>query len=582
MLYSIKSDRPSFKTVEFKSGCNIIIAERKKEATKKDSRNGLGKSTLIEIIHFCLGAKKGETLSKPQMNDWTFILEMDLIGNIYSISRNTSNQGKIIIKGDCSNWPIKPDIDENTGKQIISLRDWNKVLGIILYGLQPSYNDFKYTPTFRSLISYFIRRNGQRGAFLNPFQQHKAQKEWDIQVNNAFLLGLGWEYASKWQLLKDRIKVLDQIKEEAKSGILTNLIGSVGELEAKRIRLEAQVIKEEENLSNFRVHPQYSQIEKDANDLTNKIHDLVNKNVCDKRLLENYEESLHGETDADPDLVTSIYQEAGLILPVSITKRMEDVMSFHNQIVKNRKDFLAYEIDRIKTEIAKKEQQIQDLSGTRMELMQVLQKHGALEEYTQFQTNHQKSVAELKDIVIRIENLKKFEQGKSAIKIEQELLLQQANTEIKERESQLKDVTLRFNSNSEALYEVPGTLSIDIKETGFKFNVKIERSGSHGIGNMKIFCYDLMLAQIWSRRAKTPVSLIHDSIIFDGVDERQKALAIELAAKEAEKLGFQYICTINSDAIPTRDFSPDFKFEQYVRATLTDAMEEGGLLGIRF
>ena len=78
MLYSIKSDRPSFKTVEFKPGYNVILAERTKEATKKDSRNGLGKSTLLEIIHFCLGAQKGETLSKPQMDDWTFILELDL------------------------------------------------------------------------------------------------------------------------------------------------------------------------------------------------------------------------------------------------------------------------------------------------------------------------------------------------------------------------------------------------------------------------------------------------------------------------------------------------------------------------
>ncbi len=582
MLYSVKSDRTSFKTVEFKPGYNVMLAERTKESTKKDSRNGLGKSTLLEIIHFCLGGQKGETLSKPQMNNWTFFLELDLAGEKYSVSRNTTNQTKIIISGDCSNWSVKPDIDEKTGKQIISSRDWNKVLGVLMFGLRPVYDDFKYAPTFRSLISYFIRRNGQQGAFLNPFQQYKDQKEWDKQVNNAFLLGLGWEYASKWQVLKDRMKVLDQLKEEAKSGILTNLIGSIGELEAKRIRLEAQVAQEKEDLSNFNVHPQYNQIEKEANELTNKIHDLVNQNVCEKRLLENYEASLTEETDAKPDSVTRIYQEAGIILPDSITKRIEDVMSFHKQVVKNRKDFLSYEIKRIKIEIAKREQQVQTLSSTRLELMQVLQKHGALEEYTQFQTNHQKSVSELKDVILRLENLKKFEQGKSAVAIEQELLLQQATIDMKERESQLKDVTLRFNSNSEALYEVPGTLSINIKKTGFKFKVEIERSGSHGVGNMKIFCYDLMLAQVWSERAKSLMPLIHDSIIFGDVDERQKALAIELAAKEAERLGFQYICTINSDAIPTRDFSPDFKFDQYIRNTLTDATEDGGLLGIRF
>ena len=55
MIHSVTADRPSFKTVELKPGFNVILAERTKESTKKDSRNGLGKSTLIEIIHFCLG-----------------------------------------------------------------------------------------------------------------------------------------------------------------------------------------------------------------------------------------------------------------------------------------------------------------------------------------------------------------------------------------------------------------------------------------------------------------------------------------------------------------------------------------------
>jgi len=67
MIYSVKSDKSSFKKIDFQPGFNIILAERTKESTKKDSRNGLGKSTLIEIIHFCLGANKGDTLSKKRI-----------------------------------------------------------------------------------------------------------------------------------------------------------------------------------------------------------------------------------------------------------------------------------------------------------------------------------------------------------------------------------------------------------------------------------------------------------------------------------------------------------------------------------
>lgn len=582
MIYSVKCDKPSFKNIEFKPGFNVILAERTKESTQKDSRNGLGKSTLIEIIHFCLGGNKGETLNKPELKGWAFTLDLDLGKKRYSVTRNTSEQNKIIIEGDCSNWTIKPEADKKTGEKILSSKDWNRVLGVLMFGLQLSYPDLEYVPTFRSLISYFVRRNGSKGGFLEPFQQYKNQLEWDKQVNNAFLLDLNWEYATKWQILKDRVEVINQIKKVAKAGILANLMGTIGELEALKIRLESQVKQEQEELGSFKVHPQYKKIEDEANELTVKNHELVNLNITDKRMLEYYEASLEEESEAKPEAVTKMFEEAGVILPNALTKRIDDVLAFHKQVVANRKEFLVLEIERLKRDITEREQQINNLTASRAELLKILQTHGALTEFTQLQEKHQKTVAELKELNIRLDNLRKFEEGKNSIIVDQALLQRQASTDYAERKSQRELAILLFNSNSNALYEAPGILSIDVSKTGYKFSVTIERSGSFGIGNMKIFCYDLMLAQIWAKKAKSPIFLIHDSILFADVDERQKALALELAAKESEKCGFQYICTLNSDTLPTNDFSKDFKLEQYVRRRFTDAREDGGLLGMRF
>ena len=580
MIHSVIADKPTFKRVDFKSGLNIVLADRTKEATKKDSRNGLGKSTLIEIIHFCLGANKGETLSKSEINDWTFTLELDLAGKRFKISRNTSDQNKIIVEGDYSNWIIKPEIDKKLKKPMISSRDWTKVLGNLMFNLS-SYEDYKYTPTFRSLISYFMRKDGQSGAYLDPFQNHKSQKEWDKQVNNSFLLDLNWEYASKWQVLKDRVKILEQIKQEARSGILSNMGGTIGELEALQIRLESQSKREEGELKSFKVHPQYSKIETDANEITQKIHELVDQNVSDEQLLEQYEMSLKDDSDVKAESIVKLYEESKVTIPKMIVKKIEEVSLFHKQVISNRKDFLTNEIARVKNNLARRKSEIESFSNKRAEMMNVLQEHGALIEFIQLQNNHQSTVAESKDVNIRLENLKKFEQGRSAIIVDQELLQQQANIDIKERKLQKELAVLLFNANSEALYKVPGTLSIDISRTGYKFDVKIERSGSHGIGNMKIFCYDLMLSQIWAKKGISGVSLVHDSIIFADVDERQRALALQLAAQASEEC-FQYICTMNSDSIPQKDFDEDFDFEDFVRLRLTDATEDGGLLGIRF
>lgn len=584
MIHSISSNHPSFKKVIFKDGFNVILADRTKEATVKDSRNGLGKSTLIEIINFCLGGNKGETLKKKQMNNWVFTLELDLAGKKYSAARNTSNPSNIIVEGDCSDWPTKPEYDNKIKQQRFSCRDWTNILGKLYFNFSPKGNDdIKYRPTFRNLISYFLRKDGKSGAFLDPFKSHANQQSWDMQVNNAFLLGLGWEFASKLQILKDREKLLRQINEEAKSGLLSNMIGSMGEMEAAKIRLEAQVKAEKEQLANFKVHPQYRQLENDANDLTKQIHELVNTNVNEKRSLECYEASLQEEAEVELNIVRKIYQEAGIAFPETTTKKIDDVLLFHKQIVKNRRDFLYIEISRLKNSITQREADKQSLVSQRADLMSVLEEHRALDEYEKLNSRHQKTVAGLNDLIVRIENLKKFERGRNDINIDQSLLYQQAIADLNERKIQKEKAILLFNDNSEYLYKAPGTLSIDLdKKNGFKFRVNIERSGSHGVNNMKIFCYDLTLAQLWAQKTSTTFCLIHDSILFADVDERQKALALELAASESKKNGFQYICAINSDSIPRNDFSKDFNFDEYVRLTLTDATENGGILGIRF
>ncbi len=582
MIISVSSDKPTFRTVYFKPGFNVILAERTKESTKKDSRNGLGKSTLIEIIHFCLGGNKGETLSKKEMNNWTFSIELNLLGGIFFISRNTDSGNKIIVGGDFSILPIKPVYDKKNGFYFYTRDHWNTLLGNLLFGLPVAHDETMYEPTFRSLISYFIRKNGRSGAFLNPFQHNKNQREWDMQVNNAFLLGLNWKYASKLQVLKDRKKVIDQIKIEAKSGILSALMGTIGELEANMIRLEDQIKSEAMQLSSFRVYPQYAEIESESNDLTKKITELTNENVLDKNFLHNYKKSLTDETDIEEELIRKIYSDAGLYFPENVTKRIEDVLEFHKKVIKNRKDFLGIEIKRLQEKIISREKEKEDIDKKRSKLMGILKNHGALDEYNKLQNRYQEKVSELQNIKLKIENLKKFEESKSTLSIDMELLFKEAKVEISERQKQKEDAILLFNRNSQALYDVPGTLSINVEKSGYKYKVDIERSGSHGIGNMKIFCYDLMLAKLWATKKQSPRLLIHDSILFADVDERQKAHAIELAAKESEKLGFQYICALNSDNLPNNDFSQDFDLDKFVCCRFTDATEDGGLLGIRF
>ena len=578
MIYSISADKESFNTVRFKNGFNVVLAEKTRDSTSKDSRNGLGKSSMIDIIHFCLGGMKAGTLSNSKLNDWTFTVTLDIGGLKYSVSRNTARQGNIFIHGDCKNWNIQPNIKK--GLQFFKTKHLKQVLGAEMYGTATD-DTRKYGPTFRSLISYNIRRSGKIGGYLKPFKNSSPQREWDIQVNSAYLLGLGWELAADRQILRDRLDELSSIKRSATEGILSDVVGDEGMLEANRIRLEEKVRSEYDMLAHFKIHKEYDKLENETNKITKKLHDLSDMNVIDKKVLNLYKLSLIEEIDVTPERIADVYKEAGFLFPDSVTARLESVQTFHKKIVQNRKKFLGSEITRLTNVISDRKLQSKVLDDQRSKIMEILKTHGALDEFSRLQERHSLHVSELETIVKRLELLKKIKAEKNVIMTEISALLNKMEINLVENKKQRENAITTFNLYSEHLYDASGDLSISASESGYKFDVKIERSNSQGYGMMQIFCYDLMLAKLWTNNRTHPGFLIHDSTIFEGVDERQIAHAIRLADLESKTHGYQYICMMNSDLIP-RDVLGDFDLRAHVAATFTDATSNGGLLGIRF
>ena len=98
---------------------------------------------------------------------------------------------------------------------------------------------------------------------------------------------------------------------------------------------------------------------------------------------------------------------------------------------------------------------------------------------------------------------------------------------------------------------------------------------------MKTFCFDLTCAIIAHREGRGPDFLVHDSKLYDGVDERQVYRALTLAARLMEDEGMQYVVTINSDDLAKAEnlgFDPD----PYVIKPRLNDTPSGGLFGFRF
>lgn len=586
MIRAVRANKATFRSVKFGPGFNVVLADKTDKSSQKDSRNGAGKSLLVEIIHFCLGGSAGTSLKKKELHDWRFTLDMRLGRNDVSVTRGLDHPNKIEIDGDLAFAPTDLLLPLPGGSFQMRATEWARCLGAAMFGLSAEEGPQPFAPRFRSLFPFFVRSG--RDAFSSAFRHHRQTQVGEQQISNSFLLGLGWDYARLWQLLREKSALLKVYRQASEAGVAQLVSGSLGELEAERVRLEQSAKQTEDNLRAFKVHPEYDRIEEQASALTRQIHDLANQNVTDGRLLEHYrrsiaEESGTADTDRATKTLEEAYSEAGVVLPGLVKKRLEDVKQFHHALVRGRRDFLSTEVERLEREAAKRKQEIVELDGRRASFMQVLETHGALAEYNRLQALRQDVQNKLAEVGRRIKQLKELEQGRSQIKIELETLRQTTQQDLEDRSSAKEKAISLFNANSEALYDAPGNLIIEVRKNGYHFDVEIQRTGATGIENMKVFCYDLTLTQLWTEQPTHPGLLLHDSPMFDGVDERQKAAAWARAKAESERLGFQYICMVNTDDIPEKEVMGglDMHDPKYVRAALTD-QPDGCLLGVRF
>ena len=581
MIRSVRANVEGFHTVRFAPGANLVLAERSDSASQKDTTNGLGKSTLVDIIDFCLGsqAHANKGLRVDALRGWKFTLEFEIDGRDFAITRSTDDPGAVTVEGVTDAFPEQPTPNENDDLQLETVK-WRNVLASSLFGFVGQANESSYKPSARSLLSYFVRKKSE--AYIDPFKHFAAQSAASVQVLNTFLLGLNWDNAVKWQQLKDRKKAIDAYKKAVKSGAIAGQFGSLGELEAERTRLQARLDRERESLSNFQVLPQYKEIEKQANDLTEQLHDLSNANITDNRYLELYRNTISSESAPSEIHLEEVYREARISLPEAVVRTLKEAREFREKLIINRRFFIANEISSIENAIEQRNNKVKTLEAERSKCMKILDGKGALEEFSHLQEINTETQRKVDELTNRIEQQKQLNTDTAAIKQETIELRRAAEIDHEERRAIWARAINLFADFSERLYTAPGRLAIDIGDTGYKFDVEIAGATSAGIEKMKIFCYDLTLISVARQHGLGIDFLIHDSVIFDGVDSRQRAHAIELADEMARKFDFQYILTLNADMLPINDFSPNFNYEQFVRLRLTDTEDRGSLMGFRY
>jgi uncharacterized protein YydD (DUF2326 family) len=583
MIRRIFSTMTTFKELQFKAGLNVLLADKHEDATDRQTRNRAGKTSLVEIVHFLLGAECGPASMFRQypLMGHTFGMDFDMASEAVTVLRSGEDHRNVSLHAaDTRNWPVRPD---TVG--ILSNGDWRALLGSLLFGLKPVGDDDKVTkwsPKFRQLFAYFAR-HVSGGAFSTPFKQSNMQQIGDQQVAMSFLLGLDWRISQEWQMVREHERTLRELKKAAGQQAFGAIIGTAADLRTRLAVAEERATSLRASVGSFRVLDEHPKLEAEASSLTIQIARLSDDNTIDRQLVVELEASFGTEAPPSLDDLSQVYQEAGVTLPGAVLRRFDDVTKFHESVIQNRKSYLANELEAARERIRRRISDVRALDERRAQVLSVLRAHGALDQFVQLQAELSRVSSESEALRHQLTAAEQLEGQKIELEIERAQLQKRLIQDFQERSDLLRQALVTFEEVSNALYEKAGSLLIRDSTNGPQFEVRIHGQNSKGISNMQIFCFDMTLMRLCVERNMGPGFLIHDSHLFDGVDERQIAQALQVGAENAERFGFQYIVTLNSDIAPTRALSNGFNVSDYVLPVkLTDDTETGGLYGVRF
>lgn len=590
MIVHIRSSLGSFKQIEFHSGLNILLSDTHPGATERQTRNSAGKTSLIEIVHFLLGAdcNKDSLFRCPELIEHNFVGDFALGDEMICVERTGSKPSRVYLRnGIDERWQLPVKRERESGRSYISNENWKVFLGHSFFALPEelagSIFGESFTPSFRSMFSYFVRRQ-RSGAFISPERQAERQQRWDWQENLSYLIGLDWRIPYEFQQIRIREKTLEELRKAAKEGAFGEFIGTVAELRPQVAVAEKRAEERRAQLSDFRVHESYDELSSKAASAKSKMQSLARGTVTIRETVEHLEKALEREIAPDSKELERIYEVAQVELPGVTLKRLDEVRIFYESVVENRRLHLSRGIENLREQMERYTVESRELDEERQHILKILESHGALDDFVALQRKLSEMEALASSLGERFRAAEMLEGEKTQLEIERSNLHRRLQQDFQERRSVLDEAILVVSGLISDLYDDRiGRFEIAATDKGPEFKISIEGDRGGGISNMEVFCLDMALMMLCARKGTGPGFLVHDSHLFDGVDERQIARALESGQRETERCGFQYIVTMNSDIFDRLPLSESIDRSEVVLATrLSDKTDTGGLFGFRF
>jgi uncharacterized protein YydD (DUF2326 family) len=580
MLHRLSADHKSFKTIVFRDGLNIILADRQlpegKEAhaPERRTRNGAGKSSIIDLIHFLLAGGAEGALKSKALAEWSFELSLNVGAECLVVRRGPAGSRLLIGKDSAFVF----DVVETTAAA------WANRLGQTWFNLNSGRQSG--AASFRQLISYFARRR-RDGGYDDPVRTFRAQTNAVSETNLAVLFGLDAEVVRRFHQAKNALKQIQAAQKVLRDVERNAPVGT------RRIDLEAALSAQiaaatlardqlKGRIDSFNVLPVFRELEDELATLNERGRDLSDADVLDRESIDANARALQVEEQDRSARLEALFGEAKIVFPDVVWRRYEEVAQFHQRLIENRQAQLESEIASARRRIEERQPQRESVEVRRRQITAALRTGGPADELLRLRDELSDKEGIVRALAARLAEALSLEKQAEDRQQEVDEATRALRQDRRERSAIVDQASRTFSEISERLYESAGQLAISANEQGLKFLPTMPSSQSAGVMSMQIFCFDFTMASICRSREMGPGFLVHDSHLYEPVDGRQFARALRIGAEYASEIGIQYIVTLNSDELTRAETEGGEDFRAFVLDPVLSDAPEGGLFGIRF
>ncbi|MBE8700846.1 DUF2326 domain-containing protein [Salmonella enterica] len=520
--------------VPFKDGLNLIINKR---TSGKDSGNSVGKSTLSRVLDYLFmssghdiyhdaefGKDIPEIVSLINDNVLKFTLDFNTVEN------KKADVSRIISTDDKNSKYFLNDVE-------IDKKQYSEFIAQAVFGLTTD------KPSLRNVSHKFIRNtNDKMQKTLNFLHGNTTPDVYDLLY--LFLFGF-----NGLPLIKKKGEFNKEIKKQ-KAYLAAYRNPNRETVLAKMIKpLKKEIAEAERNIKNFDFKDSHDESLKKLSEIQKMISDYSLSYASLNMRVRNIEESILSLKNNITQLVENdlmeIYSSAGVYFNGELKRSYEEMVLFHNDVIKNKINFLESELLKKKEEIESINEKINGFHEQESSLFRTIKEPETLKSINQLfnkLTELRENLASIESNLTRINDtnalIKSLEDSREQLLLEIELAVQGLEKNIEVFNEFFGDLTKEIYGERYIF-----DLSFDVDKGRCNFDISCVTPNSNG-GKKKgeITAFDLAYIKFVDKvKLKRATFVIHDSI--EDVDVNQ----IRDIFFEANNINGQYIVSILSD-----------------------------------